>query len=149
MSLVLRSFSCLPYESLKLYLDRYLTWKTCFLLALASVILVSDSHSFFRVHHLKRWRSCTLLFLFEFVARPRAPLSMIHTSRSSQFHRWLTLWTEQYRLEHLGLFVSVTKKKKRASLNTISFWIRLMVSDAYQSVSDEDWRPIKVKAHNH
>ena len=53
----------------------------------------------------------------------------------------------QYRHEYFGLFISVTEKKKRASLNTISFRIRLVVSDAYQSATDEDWRPIKVKAH--
>ena len=55
---------------------------------------------------------------------------------------------EQYRAEHFGLFVSVTKKKKPASLNTISFWIRLVVSDVYLSATDEDWRPIMVKANS-
>ena len=56
--------------------------------------------------------------------------------------------TEQYRPEHFGLHISMTKKKKLSSLNTISFRIGLVVSSADQSATDEDCRPIKVKAYN-
>ena len=56
--------------------------------------------------------------------------------------------TGLYKPEHFGLFISTTTKKKHASLNTVSFRIRLVASDAYQSPTDEDWRPVMVKDHN-
>ena len=43
-------------------------------------------------------------------------------------------------------FVS-TKREKRVSQNTISFWIRSVISHVYGSASDEDCRLVKVKAH--
>ena len=61
-----------------------------------------------------------------------------HSLRSSK--------TEQCRPEHFGLFISATEKKKRVFLNTISFWIRLVVSDTDQLATDEDCRPTMIKA---
>ena len=54
--------------------------------------------------------------------------------------------TEQYRAEVSNSFVS-TKREKRVSQNTISFWIRSVISHVYRSASDEDCRLVKVKAH--
>ena len=72
MSLVLRIFSCLPYESLKLSLGKFLTWMTCFLSALASAIRVNESHSLsYQVCDLKGWRFYTFSFLPEFVVKPQ------------------------------------------------------------------------------
>ena len=73
-NMVLRIFSCLPYESLKLSLDKYLTWKTCFLSSLAAAIWVSESHSLsYQVCDLKGWRSYTFSFFPEFVAKTQNP----------------------------------------------------------------------------
>ena len=50
--------------------DKYLTWKTSFLLALASAKRVSELHGLsFHVRQLRGWRSCTFFFLPDFVAK--------------------------------------------------------------------------------
>ena len=56
--------------------------------------------------------------------------------------------TKQCRPEHLGLVISTTKKKRSASLNTTSFWTRLVVSNADQSATEEDCRSVMVKVHS-
>ena len=68
LSLVLRSFTCLWYEPMKLFSDSHLTWKTCFLLALASAKRDSELHRLsYQVRHSNSWRSCTFSFLSDFV----------------------------------------------------------------------------------
>ena len=42
LSLVLKSFTCLPYWSLKLSSNKHLAWNTCFLLALALAIQINE-----------------------------------------------------------------------------------------------------------
>ena len=70
LSTVLRSLTHLPYKPLKLSVDKHLTWKSCFLLALASPKLVSELHGFScQVCHWKEWRFCTFCFIPGFVAR--------------------------------------------------------------------------------
>ena len=34
------------------------------------------------------------------------------------------------------------------SLNTISFWIRFLISHTYQSANDEDYKAVKVDSQN-
>ena len=64
LSLVLRSLTCLPYEPLKLSSDKHLTWKTSFLLALASVKRVSELHCLpYLVSHSSGWWSRTFSFV--------------------------------------------------------------------------------------
>ena len=64
LSLVLRCLSWPCFEPLKLASDKHLTWKTSFLLTLASAKRVSELHGLsFRVRHSQGWRSCTFSFL--------------------------------------------------------------------------------------
>ena len=52
LSLILRCLSRPPFEPLKLTSDKHPTWKTSFLLALASAKTVSELHGVsFRVRH--------------------------------------------------------------------------------------------------
>ena len=75
LSLILRCLSRSPFEPLKLASDKHLTWKTYFLLALASAKRFSELHGLsFRVHHLHGWKSCTFSFLPDFVAETQNPL---------------------------------------------------------------------------
>ena len=65
-TLVSRSLTCLPYGTLKLFSDRHLKFKTCFLLALASAKRESELHGLSHmVKHARDWSCCT----FYFVAR--------------------------------------------------------------------------------
>ena len=45
------------------------------------------------------------------------------------------------------LFISKTKGKKWVSQNTISFWIRSVISQACGSASEEECRLVTVRAH--
>ena len=72
--LILRCLYRPPFEPLKLASDKCLTWKTSFLLALVSAKRVNELQGLsFRVHHLCGWKSCTLLFLPDFVAKTQNP----------------------------------------------------------------------------
>ena len=74
LSLVLLCLSQPPFEPLKLASVKHLTWKTSFLLALASAKRVSELHSlFFRVRHSCGWNSYSLSFLPDFVAKTQNP----------------------------------------------------------------------------
>ena len=65
--LILRCLFRPPFEPIK-------TWKTSFLLAIASTKRVSELHSLsFCVRHLRGWRSCTFSFLLDFVAKTWNP----------------------------------------------------------------------------
>ena len=55
--------------------------------------------------------------------------------------------TEQYRPHNEGLLISTDMRKKRVSRNTISFWVQSVISFAYSSVSEEDCRALRVRAH--
>ena len=59
-----------PFEPQKLASDKHRTWKTSFLLALASAKMISEFHGLsFHVHHSCGWRSCAFSFLPDFVAK--------------------------------------------------------------------------------
>ena len=74
LSLVLLCLSRPPFEPLKLTSGKHLTWKTSFLLALASAKRVSELHSLsFCVCHSRGWRACTFSFLPDFMAKTQNP----------------------------------------------------------------------------
>ena len=54
---------------------------------------------------------------------------------------------EQYRPGIEGLFVSTGRRKKWVSRNTISFWLRLVITLAHECASEEDCRSLRVRAH--
>ena len=169
VSLALRSLTHPPYELLKLSSDKHMTWKTCFLLALASAKGVSMLHGLtYWMHYSKGWRSHTFLFLPDFIAKTQnasvhdlcfeeltvpSLADFLDENRDEMLRchvravkRYLSR-TEQFRPECSGLFISLDKRNKPLSQNTISFWIRSVISHAYQSATDENSRTVKVKAH--
>ena len=54
---------------------------------------------------------------------------------------------KQYHLAFANFFVSAIKRKKRVSWNTISFWNRLVIIQAYGSATNDDCRALKVNAY--
>ena len=56
---------------------------------------------------------------------------------------------EQFRLDCRNLFVSTTKRKNLMSRNTISFWLRSVINDAYEFAPDynDDGSVVGVRAH--
>ena len=146
-----------------------LTWKTSFLLALASTKSVSELHGLsFRVRHSRGWKLYTFLFLPDFVAKTQNP--SVPDSRFEEFSvpslndfvgddraellmcpigalwRYLSQ-TEQYHPGIEGLFISTGWRKKRVSRNTISFWLRSVICMAHATASKEDCRLLRVWAH--
>ena len=122
----------------------------------------------FKVHHSYGWKSCTFLFLADFVARIQNPsfpdsrfeeLSMplldgfVGDDRDELLMRLLHALqrylsrTEQYRPGIEGLFISTGRRKRRVSRNTISFWLRSVISMAHTSVSEEDCCSLRIRAH--
>ena len=74
LALVLKSLTQLPFEPPELSLDKRLTWKSCFLLALTLAKRVGELCSFlYWVRYLRSWRSCSLSLVPEFVAKTRNP----------------------------------------------------------------------------
>ena len=168
-SLILCCLSRSPLELLKLASDKHLTWKTSFLLALASAKMVSELHGLsFRGRHSRGWRSCMFSFLPDFVAQTQNP--SIPDSRFKEFSitslhdfveddqdelllcliralRKCLSWTEQFHPWIEGLFVSTGHVKKRVTCNTISFQLRSVISMARASTSEEDCRSLRVRAY--
>ena len=153
---LLHVFHCLSrpsFEPLKLASDKNLTWKTSFLLALASAKKVSELHGLsFRVRHLRGWRSCTFSFLpdsrFEEFSVPSLD-DFIGDDRDKlllcpiQALRKYLLRTEQYCPGIKGLFVSTGRVKKRDSRNMIYFWLCSVISMAHASASEEDCHSLR------
>ena len=92
LSLGLQSLIHPPYELLKLSSDKYLTWKLCFILALVLAKKISEFHGLsFHFRHLHSWKSCTLSFFLDFLAKTRTLLYLTVDSRSLQFLDWMTV----------------------------------------------------------
>ena len=169
LTVVLRSLSSPPYEPLKLASNRDVTLKTVFLLALASAKRVSELHGLSaKVKHSRGWASVTLEFVPEFVAKTQNP-----SIRDERFESFtipsLADFTDndpaemllcpvralKHYLKRTGgprpggqrLFVSAGSKRKNVSRNTISFWLREVISKAYgKDVPQERGTP-GIKAH--
>ena len=133
LSQVLKSLICLPYEPLNLSIDKLLTWKTCFLLALVSPKLVSKLHClFYQNLSLEGMEVLYLLFCSRLFGQN--PESSVYDSHFEEFtvlslvrfvgnidrmllcpvralKRYLSR-TEQFTPECFSLFVFMTKKKK-------------------------------------
>ena len=74
ISLVLQSFTRVPYEPPKLSSDKYLTWKKCCTLAHTLAKRGSELHGLsFLVRLSRSWRSCTFCFFPDFVAKTQNP----------------------------------------------------------------------------
>ena len=153
VALVLNSLTAAPYEPLKDAEERLLAHKTLFLLPLASTKRVGELHAL--SHHISHsigWKGVSFSFVPGFVAKtqdqssldPRFESFTIHAlpkSRDSSNGRLLCpvravkyylARTTQHRLSCGRLFVASGRAKKDISKNTVSFWLRWVMSLAYQ-----------------
>ena len=148
--------------------DKHLTWKTSFLLALASAKRVSELHGLsFWARHSHGWSFCTF-FLPDFVAKTQNP--SVPDSHFEDFSvpslddfvggdrdeplfcpiRALCKYlfrTEQYHPGIESLFILMGRQKILVSRNTISFWLRSVITLAHASALEEDCRSLRVRAH--
>ena len=113
------------------------------------------------------WKSCTFSFP-DFVAMTQNPL--LPDSHSEEFSvpslddfvgddidellmcpiralRKYQSRMEQYRPGIEGLFISMGRRKKRVSRNTISFWLLSLISMAHTSAPVEDCCSLRVRVH--
>ena len=153
VALVLQSLTNQPYEPMRETEERFLAQKTLFLIALASAKRVGELHALsYRVSHTMDWKEVSFSFVPSFVAKtqdqslfdpwfesfvvpalPRASSSpngrLLCPVRAVR--RYLDR-TAQHRLRCEQLFISTGRSKKEVSKNTVSFWLRKVISLAYQ-----------------
>ena len=170
LNLVLNSLRSSPYEPIHLSSMRHLTLKTVFLLALASAKRVSELHGLSHiVSHSSHWKSVTLQFAPDFVAKTQIPgrpetsygpivlpaLSQILDRQDDDMVlcpirslREYLRRTESSRPTCPRLFISTNTKKPRSIVkNTISYWIRKVILSAYKTANSDQIDIVKVKAH--
>ena len=153
MALVLNSLTAAPYEPLKDAEERLLAHKMLFLLALASAKRVGELHALsHRVSHSIGWKEVSFSFVPGFVAKTQGQSSLdprfksftipaLPKSRDSPNGRLLCpvravkyylSCTAQHRPRCERLFVTSGHTKKEISKNTVLFWLRRVISLAYQ-----------------
>ena len=171
LNIVLQSLTRPPFEPINSISLRNLTLKTVFLLALATAKRVSEIHG---LSYLVAWSadysSATLEFTPDFVAKTQVPgdpstaykpitipalSNMLGQDELDNLLcplRALKTYlskTAAARPKCLRLFVSsvATFKHKSVTKNTISFWIRTVIKNAYNSVQKDDLLLWKISAH--
>ena len=153
IALVLQSLTGSPYEPLQTLDERFLAQKTLFLLALASAKRIGKLHALsYRVSHSKGWGEISFSFVPGFVAKTQDPSSLaprfesftvpaLPNARNNRNGRLLCPVravrryldrTAAHRLRCERLFVTAGRSKKEISKTTVSFWLRKMISRAYQ-----------------
>ena len=168
--LVLHCLSRPPFEPLKLASDKHLTWKTSFLLALASAKRVSELHRLsFRVHHSRGWRLCMFSFLPDFVAKTQNPsmpdshfkefsipslddfvgddrdeLLLCPIRASGNTFHGLNSFGRELRASS---YIQYRPCEEESLLLHDSFWLSSVISMAHTSASEEDCRALRVRAH--
>ena len=152
MALVLQSLTSPPYEPLKTVEEGFLAHKTPFLIALASAKQVGELHALsYRVSHSIGWKEVSFSFVPGFVAKTQDQSSLdlrfesftvaaLPKSSNSPSGRLLCpvravrchlACTAQHRPRCEWLFVTSGHTKK-ISKNMVSFWLRRVISLAYQ-----------------
>ena len=153
VALVLQSLTNQSYEPMRKTEERFLAQKTLFLVALASAKRVGELHALsYRVSHARDWKEVSFSFLPGFVAKTQDQASFdprfesftvpaLPRARSSPNGRLLCPvravrryldHTAQHRSRCEQLFISTGRNKEVVSKNTVSFWIRKVISLAYQ-----------------
>ena len=153
VALVLQSLTNQPYEPIRETEERFLAHKMLFLIALASAKRVGELHALsYRVSHSADWKEVSFSFVPGFVAKtqdqssfdpqfenftvPALPKSSSSPNGRLLFpvqavKRYLDR-TSQQRPRYERLFVTSGRTKKEISKNTVSFWLRKVISLAYQ-----------------
>ena len=141
-----------PYEPIRETEERFLAQKTLFLIALASAKRVGELHALsYCVSHSTDWKEVSFSFVPDFVAKtqdqssfdPRFESFVVPTLPKSSISpngrllcpvravkRYLDR-IAQHRLRCERLFIA-TGRNKKVSKNTVSFWLRKVISLAYQ-----------------
>ena len=153
VSLVLQSLTGAPYEPLRTCEERFLAQKTLFLLALASAKRIGELHALsYRVSHTRDWGEVSFAFVTGFVAKTQDPSSLaprfegfsvpaLTNARKNRNGRLLCPVravkvyldrTAPHRPRCERLFVTAGRSKKEISKTTVSFWLRKMISRAYE-----------------
>ena len=153
VALVLQSLTNQPYEPIREAEECFIAHKTLFLIALASAKRVGELHALsYRVSHSVSWREVSFSFLPGFVAKTQDQSSLdprfenftvpaLPKSSSSPNGRLLCPVravkcylnrTSQHRPRCERLFVTSGRTRKEISKNTVSFWLRKVISLAYQ-----------------
>ncbi|XP_068207439.1 uncharacterized protein [Palaemon carinicauda] len=137
-----------PFEPLKDIVDKNLKFKVVFLLALASAKRVGELHGLsYEVEHCRRWKEITFKFVPSFVAKTQNPRFESFTIPaipnegnqedlklcSVRVIRKYLKRTAKLRPSIKNLFVSWGKTKKIISKNTVSFWLRQVIMQAYSN----------------
>ena len=160
VTLVLQSLTCTPYEPLRLSLERHLTLKMCFFLALASAKRVSELHGLLcKVKYSRTWSSYTFSFVPSFVAKVKNPsLPDMHFDKfaipslvgfmdrdrrrccSTQFEPSSAIFLGWINVVLSAITFStpqVGRKKKCDEEYNIS-WFKYLISEAYRTASDSN-----------
>ena len=153
VALVLQSLTNQPYEPIREAEERFLAQKTLFLIALASAKRVGELHTLsYRVSYATDWKLSSFSFVPGFVAKTQDQSSFdprfknftvpaLPKSSSSPNGRLLCPVravkryldrTAQHRPQCERLFIASGRTKKEISKNTVSFWLRKVISLAYQ-----------------
>ena len=172
LSLVMRRLTRAPFEPLRSTSMQALSWKTAFLLALASAKRRSELRAFScKVLHTENWRSMTLRPLPTFVAktevagRPETKLQDVTILGLGNFCsadmseektlcpvRAVKIYlsrTQEIRAGRQELFIPYKIGAKQSiSPVTISSWIQQAVKTAYTDASDEEAALVNVRAHD-
>lgn len=169
ISVVLKYLLKPPFEPLASASRESITLKTVFLVALATAKRVSELQAISAaVTHSDRWKSMTLTFARDFVAKTQRPsdpstalqpvtlpaLSVVGPNDLDAqlcpvraLRTYLDV-TKKFRPECKRLFVSLfPNAKKNVGKNTLSRWIRRVIRQAYLDSSPDELKELKVSAH--
>lgn len=171
LALVMRRLTRAPFEPMKTASLQAISWKTAFLLALATAKRRSELRAFsYRVLHSEHWGSITLRPLPEFVAktevigRPETRLQEVTLQGLASFAgdlmeertlcpvRAVKIYlprTQDIRSGRQELFVPYKEGAKQSiSPATISSWIQKAIKLAYEDASPEESSMGQVRAHD-
>ena len=153
VTLVLQSLTQAPYEPLRTSGVHFLAQKTLFLLVLASAKRIGELHALSHcISHSRDWGEVSFTFVAGFVAKMQDPSSSAPRfegftvpalPNTSTNHNGRLLCPVRAVRCYLGrtaahclrcewLFVIAGRSMKEIAKNTVSFWLRRMISKAYQ-----------------
>lgn len=172
LSLVMSRLTRAPFEPLRSTTMQALSWKTAFLVALASAKRRSELRAFsYKVLHPENWSSVTLRPLASFVAKTEVPgkpetrlqdvtLQGLGNFCSNSLSEERTLCpvravkiylsrTKEVRGQRQELFIPYKLGATQSiSPVSISNWIQRAVKAAYTDASEEEAAAISVRAHD-
>ncbi len=170
LALVLRNLTGPPYEPLHLASFKHLTYKTVFLLGLASAKRMGEIHALTKeVSHTQGWASVTISLDPRFLSKtqvpsdPRTRLEVLTIPALSptvdrnlpdrnlcpvRSLKYYLARTETMRGNRTKLFISlVPGSSKDISKATISNWVKDVIKFAHSQATNQDAQLISASAH--